>query len=444
LSQFSELGLAAPIARAVEAKGYRTPTPIQLQAIPQVIAGGDVLGIAATGTGKTAAFALPILNRLHTGAKASPGTCRALILCPTRELANQIAESFRSYASGLSLTVEAVFGGVSYEGQNRRLRRGTDIVIATPGRLLDHLDRRTLKLDHVAVLVLDEADHMLDLGFIPAVRRIVKALPRERQTLMFSATMPGEIRSLASEMLRSPKTISVTPPGTPASGIDQSVVFVETAQKRRHLIGLLGAQAPKRALVFTRTKHGADRVVKDLIGSRIAAAAIHGNKSQNQRERALEAFRSGHTPVLVATDIAARGIDIDDINLVINFDLPHVAETYVHRIGRTARAGAAGAAISLCAPDERPLLKAIEKLVGRQIAVIGNVPVAELPAPPPQQRAPHENNRNHKQPNRHGPKHGHHRGKPRGDRSSPQMSDLNFMRERQPADATGGGRRRGR
>lgn len=369
LSQFSILGLAAPIARAIEAKGYVSATPIQLKAIPAVISGADVLGIAATGTGKTAAFALPILHRLLSNqTKANrPGACRALVLCPTRELAAQIAASFKSYGEHTGLRAQAIYGGASFDKQAKELRRGVDIIVATPGRLLDHLAQRTVTLDQVGIIVLDEADHMLDLGFIPAVRRIMKTLPLGRQTLMFSATMPSAIRTLADEMLARPTTISVTASARPPDAIDQSVVFVDASSKRQQLASLLARHASGRSLVFTRTKRGADRVVKDLASARLAAAAIHGNKSQSQRERALEAFRSAKTTVLVATDIAARGIDIGGIDLVVNFDLPEVPETYVHRIGRTARAGTLGRAVSFCVEHERPLLKAIERSIGKPV-----------------------------------------------------------------------------
>jgi ATP-dependent RNA helicase RhlE len=290
-----------------------------------------------------------------------------LVLCPTRELAAQIAASFKAYGAHTSLRVQAIYGGASFDKQTKELRKGADIIVATPGRLLDHMAQRTLRLDQVRVIVLDEADHMLDLGFIPAVRRIVKALPLDRQTLMFSATMPGSIRQLADEMLESPTTVSVTPSSRPPEAIDQSVVFIDAGAKRQHLAKLLTQHVDRRSLVFTRTKRGADKVVKDLAAARLTAAAIHGNKSQNQRERALEAFRSAKTPVLVATDIAARGIDIGGIDLVVNYDLPEVPETYVHRIGRTARAGKNGRAISFCAEHERPLLRAIERSIGKPV-----------------------------------------------------------------------------
>jgi ATP-dependent RNA helicase RhlE len=369
LTQFSDLGLAVPVARAVAAKGYATPTPIQIQAIPEVLAGRDLLGIAATGTGKTAAFALPVLHRLLGESRsARPNSCRALVLCPTRELASQIAASCTSYSAGMGLITLAVYGGVSFDQQVKQLRRGVDIVVATPGRLIDHLERRTLTLDQVSILVLDEADHMLDMGFIPAVRRIVMALPQERQTLLFSATMPAAIRTLSGEMLKDPKTISVTPSAAPPARIDQRVILAEPGMKRKRCLALLCEHASERSLVFTRTKRGADRLVKELTASGIGAAAIHGNKSQSQRERVLDAFRTGRMLVLVATDIAARGIDIGGVNLVVNFDLPDVPETYVHRIGRTARAGASGLAVSFCTSDERPLLIAIERLMGNAIS----------------------------------------------------------------------------
>jgi ATP-dependent RNA helicase RhlE len=386
LTQFSNLGLAAPIARAVSARGYITPTPIQTQAIPLVLAGHDLIGIAATGTGKTAAFALPILSRLlASNEKTRPGACRALVLSPTRELAAQIADSCTRYGASTGLTTVAVYGGVSLDKQRQALRRGADIVVACPGRLLDHLERGSVKLDQVSVFVLDEADHMLDLGFIPAVRRIARALPRERQTMLFSATMPPAVRSLADDFLKAPKTVSVTPSATTPALIDQRVIFVDATAKRRRLAELLRERPFTRTLIFTRTKRGADRVVKDLAGAHITAEAIHGNKSQGQRERVLDSFRAGTTAVLVATDIAARGIDVTGIDLVVNFELPHVPETYVHRIGRTARAGAAGQAVSLCAPDERPLLKGIERVLGRAIPGSRD---DKPPAPHPHDHAP--------------------------------------------------------
>ncbi len=367
LTAFSELGLAAPLLKALAEENYVTPTPIQAQAIPHVMAGRDLLGIAQTGTGKTAAFALPILHRLSTDTRRPErNTCRCLVLSPTRELASQIAESFRTYGKHLGYSVAVVFGGVSIRPQIDRLMRGVDILVATPGRLIDHLDQRTLRLDKVEIFVLDEADQMLDMGFIHAIRRITPKLPKDRQSLFFSATMPREIGALAGDLLRDPIKVSVAPVATTAERIDQKVLFVETHRKRVVLAGVIRSEGMDRALVFTRTKHGADKVVKHLAEDGIPAAAIHGNKSQAQREKALAAFKSGDTKILVATDIAARGIDVDAVSHVVNFDLPNVPESYVHRIGRTARAGAEGRAISLCDGEERAYLKSIEKLT-RQV-----------------------------------------------------------------------------
>ena len=354
--------------KALAAENYTTPTPIQAQAIPHVLQGQDILGIAQTGTGKTAAFALPILHRLASDRrKPERNTCRALILSPTRELTSQIAESFRVYGQHLGFSIATVFGGVSIRPQIDRLMRGVDIVVATPGRLIDHLNQRTLRLDKVEIFVLDEADQMLDMGFLQALRRIVPLLPKDRQSLFFSATMPREIGALASDLLRDPVKVSVAPVATTAERINQRVIFIETARKRSVLAELIRSETMERALVFTRTKHGADKVVRHLGEDGIGALAIHGNKSQSQRERALAAFKSGQTKILIATDIAARGIDVEAVSHVINFDLPNVPESYVHRIGRTARAGAEGRAISLCDAEERPFLRSIEKLTRQSI-----------------------------------------------------------------------------
>jgi len=364
VTDFASLGLSAPLLRALEAAGYATPTPIQAQSIPLVLDGRDLLGIAQTGTGKTAAFALPTLHRLAaTPGRPPRGGCRALVLSPTRELASQIADSVKIYGKHLGLSVATIFGGVPHRPQVRMLERGVDIVVGTPGRLLDHLNGRTLRLDAVRVFVLDEADRMLDQGFLPDVRRIVPALPKDRQTLFFSATMPREIERLAADILREPAKVEVTPASTTVERIAQRVLFVEAARKRGLLAELLRGEGVGLALVFARTKHGADRVVKQLGQDGITAHAIHGNKSQGQRERALAEFRTGRAPVLVATDIAARGIDVDGVTHVVQFDLPDTPETYVHRIGRTARAGASGVAIALCAPEEREKLQAVEKLI---------------------------------------------------------------------------------
>jgi ATP-dependent RNA helicase RhlE len=374
LSHFSDLGLSTPILDALAAEGYEAPTPIQTQAIPPVLGGRDLCGIAQTGTGKTAAFALPILQRLASvPQRAAPQTCRALVLSPTRELASQIADSFRVYGAGMRLSTEVVFGGVPIGRQRQHLARGVDILVATPGRLLDLIDNRWLTLSNVQVLVLDEADRMLDLGFVHALRRIVKLLPRQRQTLLFSATMPKAIAALAEDYLTDPVKVVVAPAATTAERIDQGVIFVPSERKRDLLSTMLRDPAFARVLVFTRTKHGADRVVRHLVGVGVEATAIHGNKSQPQRERALAGFRDGQARVLVATDIAARGIDVDGVSHVINFELPNVPEDYVHRIGRTARAGAAGIAVAFCSDEERPYLRDIEKLT--------RSPLRAIPAP---------------------------------------------------------------
>jgi ATP-dependent RNA helicase RhlE len=368
LTTFSDFGLATPILEALAGEGYSEPTPIQAQAIPHVMQGRDLLGLAQTGTGKTAAFALPILHRLAAQARACERrACRALVLSPTRELASQIADSFRAYGRHLGLTTAVVYGGVPIRPQIRALERGVDILVATPGRLIDHLEQETLRLDRVETLVLDEADHMLDMGFVEPIRHIVRMLPARRQNLFFSATMPRQIEMLAGELLRDPVRVAVAPAATTAELVDQRVILVDTAGKRALLAKILSRDEFRRTLVFTRTKHGADRVVRQLGEAGIEAAAIHGNKNQNQRERALAAFRSGESRVLVATDIAARGIDVDDVTHVINFDLPNIPESYVHRIGRTARAGASGVAISFCDTEERAYLHDIERLIRRQL-----------------------------------------------------------------------------
>ena len=362
MNDFHRLGLAAPLTHALAKLGYARPTPIQAQAIPPLMRGRDLIGIAQTGTGKTAAFALPILNRLATDRRRAPrGGARVLVLCPTRELASQVAQSFRDL-SRLALKIAAVFGGAPYGAQARALNAGLDVLVATPGRLVDHLDTRGASLGAVEFLVLDEVDRMLDLGFIKPIRRIVRDLPKTRQNLFFSATMPPDIRVLAGELLRDPIEVAVTPVAKTADRVEHSVVFVEAAKKRDMLVELFDDAALSRVIVFTRTKRGADRVARTLDEAGVDASAIHGNKSQGQRERALGAFRSGKTRALVATDIAARGIDIEGVKHVVNFELPDVAESYVHRIGRTARAGNAGQAISLCDQEERDLLRAIERL----------------------------------------------------------------------------------
>ncbi|HWK41572.1 MAG TPA: DEAD/DEAH box helicase [Croceibacterium sp.] len=364
---FETLGLSQPVLQALELKGYNQPTPIQSQAIPHVLEGRDLLGIAQTGTGKTAAFMLPSIDRLVASDKRPrPRSCRMLVLAPTRELAGQIADSARDYAKFAHLKVVTVFGGTSVNRNRQDVARGVDILIATPGRLVDLTDQRALDLSQVEILVLDEADQMLDLGFIHALRAIVRLLPKERQTLFFSATMPNAIKQLAGQYLDNPTQVSVAPQSTTAERVDQYVCFVGQSEKQALLTMALrkGLQSGEmdRVLVFTRTKHGADRVVKKLAQSNIRSNAIHGNKSQPQREKALAEFRQGDVRVLVATDIAARGIDIPGVSHVVNFELPNVAEQYVHRIGRTARAGREGVALSFCAQDERDYLRDIQKL----------------------------------------------------------------------------------
>lgn len=368
MTDFSELGLAAPILRALQDEGYRQPTAIQQKAIPVALAGRDILGIAQTGTGKTAAFALPIIHRLISERRpAMRRGCRALVLSPTRELATQIAEGFRTYSRHCSLTVSVIMGGVGHRPQAQALARGVDVLVATPGRLLDHISERNIDLMGTEILVLDEADQMLDLGFQPSIRRIVARMTMKRQNLLFSATMPSEIAGLADEILRDPARIAVTPAATTVAGVAQRVLHVENHNKRLLLVELFADPDMSRALVFTRTKRGADRVARHLEVAGIRVAAIHGDKSQSQRERALGAFRTSRIRALVATDIAARGIDIDQVTHVVNYELPNVPESYVHRIGRTARIGARGVAISLCAPDERGQLRDIERLTRQSI-----------------------------------------------------------------------------
>jgi ATP-dependent RNA helicase RhlE len=364
---FQSLGLSQPVLQALELKGYNDPTPIQAQAIPTVLSGRDLLGIAQTGTGKTAAFVLPSIDRLVAADKRpKPRTCRMLVLAPTRELASQIADSARDYAKFSHLKVVTVFGGTSVNKNRQDVARGVDILIATPGRLVDLCEQNALDLGSVETLVLDEADQMLDLGFIHALKAIVRMLPPKRQTLFFSATMPNAIKQLASQYLTDPAQVSVAPQSTTAERVAQYVCFVGQSEKQALLTLALrkGLQSGEmdRVLIFTRTKHGADRVVKKLAQSNIRANAIHGNKSQPQREKALGEFKQGSVRVLIATDIAARGIDVTGVSHVINFELPNVAEQYVHRIGRTARAGREGVAISFCASDERDYLRDIQKL----------------------------------------------------------------------------------
>jgi len=366
---FKTLGLIDPILKALDAQGYTTPSPIQEKAIPPALAGRDVLGCAQTGTGKTCAFAAPILQRLNAvPAKGRP--IRALILTPTRELALQIQESFADYGKGLPLRTAVIFGGVGQAPQVNKLKLGVDILVATPGRLLDLQGQGFVELSKVEIFVLDEADRMLDMGFIHDVRRILKVLPDKKQTLFFSATMPAEVTSLVNALLKDPVRVAVDPISSPVEVIEQAVYFVDKSNKSKLLAKIMGNKDVKNALVFTRTKHGANKVVLDLVKMGITAAAIHGNKSQTARQQALADFKEGKLRALVATDIAARGLDIEELSHVFNYNLPEVPETYIHRIGRTGRAGHGGAAISFCDFSEKPYLKDIEKLIGRQIPVV--------------------------------------------------------------------------
>jgi ATP-dependent RNA helicase RhlE len=415
LTSFADFNLNDSITRALAEEKYLTPTPIQAQTIPLLMSGRDVIGIAQTGTGKTAAFALPILHQLAASPRpAVRKSCRVLVLSPTRELSGQILDSFRAYGRHLRLRSALAIGGVSMGAQVRSLLNGVDILVATPGRLLDLVQSNALRPGEVEFFVLDEADRMLDMGFIQDIRKIVAKLPGERQTLMFSATMPRAIADLAAQMLRDPAKVSVIPVATTVETVEQRIIRVDRAAKSAILIDVLRQETIDRALVFTRTKHGADKVVRSLVRAGIAAEAIHGNKSQGQRERVLAAFRKGEVRTLVATDIAARGIDVDGISHVVNYDLPNVPETYVHRIGRTARAGAAGVAISLCDGEEVAFLRDIEKLIRMSIPLSDRRadPRHAEPAPakhaagrPPshgKDRHWHQNN-SHKQGRRHQP-----------------------------------------
>ncbi len=399
-TSFESLGLSEPILKALVDDGYETPTPIQSASIPSLLEGHDLLGCAQTGTGKTAAFALPIIQKLATQpAKLRAGEVRALIVSPTRELAAQIDENFGQYSKYLRLSRACIFGGVGKMPQERALSHGVDILTATPGRLLDLHNAGKINLDRVEIFVLDEADRMLDMGFIHDVRKIIGLIPKERQTLLFSATMPDSIAGLASKILKKPIRVDISPEKPTVELIDQSVIYAEKDEKRWLLTAFLEGQNVQRALVFTKTKHGADRLVKQLERNGISSAAIHANKSQNNRIRTLEGFRSGEIRVLVATDLAARGIDVDDITHVFNYELPNEPETYVHRIGRTARAGASGIAVAFCASDEKPLLRSIERLIGKKVPLAvgpeidavrklaAELKAAEPPAPPHVERA---------------------------------------------------------
>jgi ATP-dependent RNA helicase RhlE len=401
LKTFEELDLIAPLQGALADKGYKVPTPIQAQTIPLALNGQDILGCAQTGTGKTAAFALPILNLLgKKDRKAKPNRPLALILAPTRELAIQIKDSLLTYGRGLRLRHTVVHGGVSQVNQVKALDRGVHVLVATPGRLLDLMQQGYIELNQLEVFVLDEADRMLDMGFLPDLKRIIKRLPENRQSMFFSATLPPKIIELSKQLLHSPKSVNVTPKSTCVSKIKQRVVYVEGADKHALLSKILNGSDVDRALVFTRTKRGADRLTERLLRVGVKAAAIHGNKSQNARQRALAAFQRRDVHVLVATDVASRGIDVDNVTHVVNFDLPSEAEDYVHRIGRTGRAGATGTAYTLCTRDELPTMKAIEKLIGNKVAID-----KELQPKPGESREPRgERSHDSRQPARNGAK----------------------------------------
>ncbi|UYQ91197.1 DEAD/DEAH box helicase [Chitinophaga horti] len=371
---FEQLGLIDPILRALETQGYTTPTPIQAQAIPVVLAKKDLLACSQTGTGKTAAFAIPILQLLYNDQKPGPRRIKTLILTPTRELAIQISENFRDYGAHTGIKHAVIFGGVSAHSQINQLKQGIDILIATPGRLLDLWQQGHINLTGIQQFVLDEADRMLDMGFIHDVKRVIVKLPVVRQTLFFSATMPDEISHLANSILTNPTKVAVTPVSSTAQKVEQRLYYVDKKSKRNLLVHVLKDTSITSALVFTRTKHGADRVAKDLAKAQITASAIHGDKSQNARQRALSDFKSGNIRVLVATDIAARGIDVDNLAYVINYEIPNVPETYVHRIGRTGRAGASGIALSFCDDEERAYVKDITKVIAQQIPVVHEHP----------------------------------------------------------------------
>ena len=394
---FESLNLEAPLLKAVKEEGYTIPTPIQAQAIPLVLRGNDLLGCAQTGTGKTAAFAIPILQLLSKDKSFDRRKkIRSLIVTPTRELAIQIEESFTAYGRHTGLTCTVIFGGVGQTPQTKALQRGVDILVATPGRLLDLMNQGFVSLKDVEIFVLDEADRMLDMGFIHDVKKLLAVLPRKRQSLFFSATMPPEIVKLADTILQNPSKVEVTPISSTADTVSQHLYFVDKGNKNALLLHVLKDPKIKTALVFTRTKHGADKVVKMLVNHDIKAEAIHGNKAQNARQRALANFKAQTTRILVATDIAARGIDVDDLEYVINFEIPNIAETYVHRIGRTGRAGANGTALSFCDAEEKAYLKDIEKLIGRKIPLIDAHPYPLMdhnpePAPKQQQRGQRPN-----------------------------------------------------
>lgn len=425
MSDFDMMDLPAKLVARLNAMGLTDPTPIQKQAIPHALNGRDVMGLAQTGTGKTAAFGVPLVAQmLELDGRPAPKSVRGLVLAPTRELATQISVNLRAFAENTPIKVAMVVGGQSINNQIKRLERGVDLLVATPGRLLDLMDRRAVRLDSATFLVLDEADQMLDMGFIHDLRKIANVIPKERQTMLFSATMPKQMNELAQSYLRSPIRVEVSPPGKAADKVTQEVHFIAKAEKARLLIEMLGKHRDERALVFGRTKHGSEKLMKTLVKAGYAAGSIHGNKSQGQRDRAIAAFKSGEIKVLVATDVAARGLDIPDVKHVYNYDLPNVPDNYVHRIGRTARAGKDGAAIAFCAPDEMGELKAIQKTMGISIPVGSGRPWEAMDIP--------EGTK---------PK-GRGRGRGRGGR--PQGAGKSASGQPQGAKPTGGRRRRRR
>jgi ATP-dependent RNA helicase RhlE len=442
LNSFTELGLALPITRALADERYVTPTPIQAQTIPPAMAGRDIVGIAQTGTGKTAAFALPILHQIAGNRKRpEKKTCRVLVLSPTRELSGQIVDSFKTYGRHMNVSVTLAIGGVPMGRQVRALMHGVEVLVATPGRLLDLVQSNALRLGDVEILVLDEADRMLDMGFIRDIRKIITKIPAKRQTLFFSATMPGEIEDLAKQMLNNPARVAVTPVASTVERIAQRVVHVAKADKPALLADTLRAEKIDRVLVFTRTKHGADKVVRQLVQKGLPAEAIHGNKSQGQRDRVLSAFRNGRVRILIATDIAARGIDVEGISHVVNYDLPNVPESYVHRIGRTARAGAEGIAISFCDGEERAFLRSIERLIGITIPASGQA-VPETGGQNnnrphnnrPRNGAPSRNGQSHKQ-GRHNRRPQHGKSQSHGgskERYNGEIATAGFMQQTRP------------
>lgn len=421
MNKFEPLGLTGEILQAVEAEGYDNPTPIQAKVIPVMLSGRDIVGIAQTGTGKTAAFVLPLLQQLLDNFSRPQGKCcNALIMAPTRELAAQITQSIRTYGQFMRFSTTLIVGGAKYPAQIKALARGVDIVVATPGRLEDHLKSGNLRLDHTTTIVLDEADQMMDMGFIPAIRRVMAKMSHNKQTLLLSATMPKQIRTLANDFLRNPMEISVAPQSRPIERIDQKIFFIDKGAKRRALTEIMSGPDVKRTIVFTRTKYGADGVKTHLEKGGFSVTTIHGNRSQRQRESAMKAFRSGRVNVLVATDVAARGIDIDDISHIVNFELPNVPESYVHRIGRTARAGKGGIAISLCDGSERKFLRDIERLIGQNLDkskfVHGQAPAPKAKpefdiAPPTLARESHKRPSNEQRSNNNQPKTGNVEGK---------------------------------